>query len=100
VPLVGLQAARIFTGAKVPVGADAVVMQEDVKRTGSTIRIDQRPKPGLNIRRAGSEMGAGDHGSGTRVGVLTRARLPPVLLPGQDSDCAQAIARGASGDRG
>jgi molybdopterin molybdotransferase len=59
VPLFGLQAARIFTGAKVPEGADAVVMQEDVKRTGSTIRIDQRPKPGLNIRRAGSEMGAG-----------------------------------------
>lgn len=59
VPLVGLQAARIFTGAKVPEGADAVVMQEEVKRTGSTIRIDRRPKPGLNIRRAGSEMGAG-----------------------------------------
>jgi molybdopterin molybdotransferase len=59
VPLFGLQAARIFTGAKVPEGADAVVMQEDVERTGSTIRIDQRPKPGLNIRREGSEMGAG-----------------------------------------
>lgn len=59
VPLFGLQAARIFTGAKVPEGADAVVMQEDVERTGSTIRIDQRPKPGLNIRRAGSEMRAG-----------------------------------------
>lgn len=59
VPLLGLQAARIFTGAKVPEGADAVVMQEDVERTGSTIRIDQRPKPGLNIRREGSEMGAG-----------------------------------------
>jgi molybdopterin molybdotransferase len=59
VPLCGLHAARIFTGAKVPEGADAVVIQEDVKRTGSTIRIDQRPKPGLNIRRAGSEMEAG-----------------------------------------
>jgi molybdopterin molybdotransferase len=34
-------------------------MQEDVERTGSTIRIDRRPRPGLNIRRAGSEMGAG-----------------------------------------
>ncbi len=58
-PLVGLQAARIFTGAQVPEGADAVVMQEEVKRTGSTIRIDQRPESGLNIRRAGSEMGSG-----------------------------------------
>jgi molybdopterin molybdotransferase len=59
VPLVGLQAARILTGANVPDGADAVVMQEDVERTGSTIRIADRPKPGLNIRRAGSEMAAG-----------------------------------------
>lgn len=59
VPLVGLQAARIFTGAQIPEGADAVVMQEDVKRTGNTIRIDRRPKPGLHIRRAGSEMAAG-----------------------------------------
>ena len=59
VPLVGLQAARIFTGAKVPDGADAVVMQEDVKRTGSTIRIDRRPTPGFNSRRAGSELAAG-----------------------------------------
>ncbi len=58
-PPVGLQAARIFTGAKVPEGADAVVMQEDVKRMGSTLRIDWRPKSGFNIRRAGSEMAAG-----------------------------------------
>jgi molybdopterin molybdotransferase len=58
-PLSGLQASRIFTGAPVPAGADAVVMQEDVHRTGATIRIDHRPKPGLNIRRVGSELAAG-----------------------------------------
>ena len=59
-PLSGLRASRIFTGAPIPVGADAVVMQEDVQRTGATIRIDHRPEPGLNIRRAGSELAAGD----------------------------------------
>lgn len=58
-PLSGLQASRIFTGASVPVGADAVVMQEDVHRNGATIRIDHRPNSGLNIRRAGSELVAG-----------------------------------------
>ncbi len=58
-PLSGLQASRIFTGAPVPAGADAVVMQEDVHRTGAAIRIDRRPAPGLNIRRAGSELAAG-----------------------------------------
>ena len=58
-PLSGLQTSRIFTGAPVPTGADAVVMQEDVHRTGVVIRIDRRPAPGLNIRRAGSELAAG-----------------------------------------
>lgn len=57
--LSGLQASRIFTGAPIPSGADAVVMQEDVQRTGATVRIDDRPAPGLNIRRAGSELAAG-----------------------------------------
>ena len=58
-PLADLQAAQIFTGAKVPEGADVVMMQEEVKRTGKTIRVATRPTPGLNIRRAGSEMEAG-----------------------------------------
>lgn len=58
-PLRGLQTARIFTGAPIPEGADAVVMQEDVARSGNRIRIDRRPRAGLNIRRAGSEMAAG-----------------------------------------
>lgn len=58
-PLSGLQASRILTGAPIPSGADAVVMQEDVRRTGATIQIDHLPAPGLNIRRAGSELAAG-----------------------------------------
>ena len=58
-PLSGARASRIFTGAPIPSGADAVVMQEDVQRSGDTIRIRQRPQPGQNIRRAGSEMAAG-----------------------------------------
>ncbi len=57
--LSGMSAARIFTGAPVPAGADAVVMQEDVQRTGESIRIKRRPLPGQNIRRAGTEMAAG-----------------------------------------
>jgi molybdopterin molybdotransferase len=58
-PLSGLQAARIFTGAPIPAGADAVVMQEEAARSGGTIRLARRPPVGLNIRRAGSEMAAG-----------------------------------------
>lgn len=68
--LTGLQAARIFTGAPIPTGADAVVMQENVCRTGSAIHIARRPAPGLNIRRTGSEMAAGTLvlGRGRRIG--------------------------------
>lgn len=58
-PLSGPTAARIFTGAPVPAGADAVVMQEAVLRTGETVRLFERPAPGLNIRRAGSDIAAG-----------------------------------------
>jgi molybdopterin molybdotransferase len=58
-PLTGAVAARIFTGAVLPMGADAVMMQEDVTRDGDFIRCDRRPVPGLNIRRAGSDMRAG-----------------------------------------
>lgn len=52
-------AARIFTGAPVPAGADAVVMQEEVTRHGDGIVLTRRPEPGLNIRKAGSDIAAG-----------------------------------------
>ena len=57
--LAGTVAARIFTGAPIPEGADAVVMQEEVTRVGDVIHIDRRPAPGQNIRRAGSDIAAG-----------------------------------------
>ncbi|MBC01295.1 MAG: molybdopterin molybdenumtransferase MoeA [Rhodobacteraceae bacterium] len=59
-PLATGAAARIFTGAPVPEGADTVVMQEQVQRLADRVRIDRRPDIGANIRRAGSEMAAGE----------------------------------------
>ncbi len=58
-PVAGAVAARIFTGAPIPSGADAVVMQEEVRRDGEAICLSRRPEPGLNIRRAGSDMALG-----------------------------------------
>lgn len=55
----GASAVRILTGAPVPAGADAVVMQEEVQRTGPRILLRRRPLPGENIRRAGEDMPAG-----------------------------------------
>jgi molybdopterin molybdotransferase len=49
-------AARIFTGAPVPEGADAVVIQELCEVEGDQLRIGVPPKPGDNIRRAGEDI--------------------------------------------
>lgn len=49
-------AARIFTGAPVPPGADAVVMQEDCTPDGDEVVIRATPKSGANIRRAGEDI--------------------------------------------
>ncbi len=49
-------ALRIFTGAPVPPGCDAVIMQELTVREGDAIRLDRRPDRGENIRRAGEDI--------------------------------------------
>jgi molybdopterin molybdotransferase len=63
-------ACRIFTGAQVPPGADAVVMQEDVERIANTARFRVRPKAGQHVRRAGEDLtrGAVALEAGTRIG--------------------------------
>ena len=57
-PLGAGEAARIFTGAPVPPGADCVVMQEQAVRDGATVRVEQ-PAAGQHIRRRGEELTAG-----------------------------------------
>ena len=52
-------AARIFTGAETPPGADTVVMQEHCEETAQGVRILQRPAPGANIRRRGQDVRQG-----------------------------------------
>ena len=50
---------RIMTGAAVPEGFDAVVMQEQVQRDGDHILIDHQHKAGQNIRQAGEDIRQG-----------------------------------------
>ncbi|MDH3469261.1 MAG: molybdopterin molybdotransferase MoeA [Gammaproteobacteria bacterium] len=67
-------AARIFTGAPIPTGADAVVMQERCRRDGENVMISGSPKSGTNIRDAGEDIQVGD-------AVLNRgARIRPQEL--------------------
>ncbi|WP_421331237.1 molybdopterin molybdotransferase MoeA [Aeromonas veronii] len=50
---------RIMTGAPVPAGTDAVMMQEETQADGDRITFLAQPEPGQNIRRAGSDIGKG-----------------------------------------
>ncbi len=49
-------AVRVFTGAPIPAGADAVIMQEDVERNGDAITIGAEVSPGEFIRRHGDDL--------------------------------------------
>lgn len=58
VPLSEGTAARIFTGAPLPAGADTVAMQEDCERTGDRVRLPSI-REGANVRRAGEDVREG-----------------------------------------
>lgn len=63
-------AVRIFTGAPLPAGAEAVVMQEETEPTHVGIRLRRRPAPGANIRRRSEDLAEGARvlAAGTRLG--------------------------------
>ena len=52
-------AARIFTGAEMPPGADTVVMQEYCEEGDGAVRILKLPVSGANIRRRGQDLCSG-----------------------------------------
>jgi len=55
------QAARIMTGAPMPMGADAVVMIEDtIELTPTRVRINKAAKVGDAVRKIGEDVRAGD----------------------------------------
>jgi molybdopterin molybdotransferase len=59
-PLTAGTAARIFTGAQIPPGADAVVMQEQCTPVDpQSVRVDVVPAAGQWIRRRGEDIAAG-----------------------------------------
>ena len=74
-PLKAGEAARIFTGAPVPAGADTIVMQEDCEPVGEgSVRVNVLPQSGQWIRRAGEDVTRG-------AVVLARGqRLTPAAL--------------------
>jgi molybdopterin molybdotransferase len=73
-PLEAGSTMRIFTGAAIPAGADAVIMQENVTRDGDVAVLSQKPRPGQNIRRRGEDLAA------RSVAIARGTRLRPAHL--------------------
>ena len=85
------ETVRIFTGAPVPEGADAVILQENVTIDGMVVHAVETVLTGENIRVAGLDFRAGSAGltAGTRLGAaelalaaaMNHARLPVARRP-------------------
>ena len=84
------EAVRIFTGAPLPTGADAIVMQEDTTLDpldAGTVRILEASKPWEGVRfagedvKAGSEIAkAGDKLTAARLGLLAALGLGDIAV--------------------
>jgi molybdopterin molybdotransferase len=83
-PLDAGEAARIFTGAPMPVGTDTVYMQEDCRAEGEAVVVPAGLKPGANRRLKGEDLAAGS------VALPAGRRLQP-------QDLALAAAIGLTG---
>ena len=82
-PLVPGSLARIFTGAPVPAGADAIVMQEDTQaQPDGRVRILRVPAAGQWIRRSGEDVtrGAVVLSRGTRIGPAAMGQAAGIGL--------------------
>jgi molybdopterin molybdotransferase len=72
---------RIMTGAPIPAGAEAVVMQEETETTETGVRFNAQVKKGQNIRLSGEDIRSG--ASVLPVGTkLTAAELPLIASLG------------------
>ena len=121
-PLAAGTAQRIMTGAMLPEGADAVVKVEDTDQAPGPRPLPERvelragARPGLNVRRAGEDVRAGDPvmAAGTRlsaaavsalasvglgsVPVAARARVAVVSTGAELCDAGESLAPGTIPD--
>ena len=79
------QALRIFTGAPVPLGANRVVLQEDVSLAGDVITISPKADIARHIRPQGQDFKAGEGLEPRRIGphdlaLLAAMNIPQVLV--------------------
>ncbi len=107
-PLQAGTVARIFTGAPVPPGADAVVMQEDCTPLSpgdatpdtARVQVNTQPIPGQNIRRAGEDVARGDVvlSRGQRLGPAELGLAASIGLAELAVACRPRVALFSTGD--
>ncbi len=106
------QAGRIFTGAPMPEGADAVVVQEEARREGPTVTLQAGVSPGENVRARGFDFAEGEAmlAAGRRLtprdialaaaanhpSLVVRRRPRVAILATGDELVAPGAARGAA----
>jgi molybdopterin molybdotransferase len=100
------EAIRISTGAVLPQGAGAVILQEDLRKTAETIELTGEPPhpPGKHVRRTGLDFRVGEDvlAAGTRIGpaqialaisaghrLLAVRRLPRVMIIDSGDELAE-----------
>jgi molybdopterin molybdotransferase len=88
-PLLPGHAARIFTGAPMPAGADTVLMQEDAGLEGQGVRVPLGLKPGANARPAGEDVAQGS----LALAAGTRLRAPEIGLAAALGQAALTVRR-------
>ena len=99
-PLAPRSACRIFTGAPMPEGADAVIMQEHATRDGELVRFEKPPAAGAHVRKRGEDVRAGDVAlpAGTRVRASQLAMLASLDLSHVDVARAPRVVVLPTGD--
>lgn len=95
------ECVRITTGGHLPAGADTVVIQEDVARSGDQVRLTAEPGArGANVRRAGEDVACGDLvlPAGRRIGTIELGVLATLGLATATVRRRLRVALFASGD--
>lgn len=86
------EAVRIFTGAALPEGTDAIIIQEDVERSGDVIQSATKADAGRHVRPRGSDFREGD--TLLEGGLpLTPARLALAAIGGHGAVSVRRKAR-------
>jgi molybdopterin molybdotransferase len=99
-PVAPGEAVRIFTGAPVPPGADAVVREESTEARGVRVLLRHAARPGENVRAAGEDVAQGAEAlpAGIRLGPRQLALLAAVGCERVRVHRAVRVALLATGD--